>query len=97
MKNLTEDEEDEPTTIVGELALSYLQDEDGSAGAGQDAYVVYMGDGTVEAGWPDIGGWVSWTNMYVFPPLLSSYLLFFESLTKRWRGNFICLVELVVF
>ena len=56
----------EEDQVIEALAVEEIEDHDG-IGEGEDTYVAYKGNGTVEAGWPDVDDWVSFEDMYDFP------------------------------
>ena len=48
--------------IFDELAVDLLEDNDGS-GKGKDKYILYEGNGTTDANWPEKKDWVSYGDM----------------------------------
>jgi hypothetical protein len=49
--------------VTGGAAVSTINDHDG-IGAGKDTYKLYLGDGSLEAGWPTKEQWVSFEDMF---------------------------------
>ncbi|KAH8601169.1 hypothetical protein B0O99DRAFT_608181 [Bisporella sp. PMI_857] len=49
--------------VTGGAAVSSINNNDG-IGAGSDRYVMYRGDGSLEAGWPTKDQWVSFEQMF---------------------------------
>lgn len=50
-------------SVNGPLAVSKINDNDGKA-SGTDAYTMYSGDGSTDAGWPAHSDWVSFDKMF---------------------------------
>ncbi len=62
-------ERDSDAEVIEALAVEDVEDDDG-VGGGEDVYRLYKGTGSTDDGWPDVDDWVSFEDMYVFPPPL---------------------------